>query len=233
MKDYKNPFGQLTRFDWLLYLGSLLAITLVFFIYVQKDFLTLVTSLIGVTALIFVAKGDLLGQALTVIFALFYALVSYELAYYSEMITYLGMTAPIAFLATISWLKHPSKEGNNEVAIAQVTSKAWMILIILTVFITFIFYFILQILSTPYLPIATISIATSFIASGLTYLRSPYYGIAYAANDLVLISLWLLASIQAPHFIPMVLCFIVFFINDCYGFFIWKKRQQSQNAFSK
>ena len=41
------------------------------------------------------------------------------------MITYLGMTAPIALAAEISWFRHPYKEGENEVKVAHVGTKKW------------------------------------------------------------------------------------------------------------
>jgi len=64
-------------------------------------------SIIGATALIFVGKGDAIGQLLTIIFAVIYAIISSRIHYYGEMITYVGMTAPSALWAMIVWLKNP------------------------------------------------------------------------------------------------------------------------------
>ena len=60
------------------------------------------------------------------------------------------------------------------------------------------------------------------------YMRSPYYAIAYAGNDIVLIVLWVLASIQDISYLPMVLCFVMFFANDIYGFINWKRMRKRQ-----
>lgn len=49
--------------------------------------------------LIFNAKGNPAGQLLTVIFSLLYGSISFTFAYYGEMITYLGMTMPMASFA--------------------------------------------------------------------------------------------------------------------------------------
>ena len=62
----------------------------------RENYLTLAASLIGVTSLIFNAKGNPIGQVLMVIFSLLYGIISYTFAYYGEMITYLGMTMPMA-----------------------------------------------------------------------------------------------------------------------------------------
>ena len=94
--------------------------------------------------------------------------------------------------------------------------------------VTAIFYLILAKLDTSNIVFSTISIITSFFATSLTMLRSFYYAIGYAANDLVRIVLWVLASIENPGYIPVVVNFVIFFLNDMYGFVSWKKRELQQ-----
>lgn len=197
----------------------------------EKGILNFIASLVGVTALIFVAKGHILGQALTIVFAVFYGIISWELKYYGEMITYVFMSAPMALCALISWLKHPY-EDSNEVEIASLSKKTVMALFSLTAVVTVFFYFVLGALGTANLTVSTLSVATSFLAASLTFLRSPYYALAYSANDIVLIILWAIAAIENTSYIVMVACFLMFLLNDLYGFFNWrrmKKRQVSQN----
>ena len=88
-----------------------------------------------------------------------------------------------------------------------------------------LFYHILVSLNTPNILLSTISITTSFLAAALTMLRSSYYALGYAANDVVLIVLWVLASIENPAYLPVVLNFVIFLLNDLYGFRCWKKRE--------
>ena len=97
-----------------------------------------------------------------------------------------------------------------------------------TVLVTVVFYYILMILDTPNIVFSTISIVTSFLAAALTMLRSSYYAVGYAANDVVLIVLWVLASFENPAYIPVVVNFVIFFANDMYGFVSWKKREVRQ-----
>lgn len=96
-----------------------------------------------------------------------------------------------------------------------------------TVIVTAVFYMILEKLNTPNIVFSTISITTSFVAAALTMLRSSYYAVGYAANDIVLIVLWLLASIKNPEYIPVVVNFAIFFFNDMYAFVSWKKREKT------
>ena len=44
----------------------------------------------------------------------------------------------------------------------------------------------------------------------------------YAANDVVLIVLWVMASMENPAYIPVAVNFAIFLLNDLYGFVSWK-----------
>jgi len=102
----------------------------------------------------------------------------------------------------------------------------------LTAIITFIFYYILAYFNTANLILSTISVTTSFIAVYLTFRRSAFYAIGYAANDIVLIILWILATISDISYLSVAICFVLFLINDIYGFINWsriQKRQESDN----
>lgn len=225
----RNSFKTLSKFELGLWISSLILIAVVFIMGGKFDFLVFAASLIGATALIFVAKGDPLGQILTVVFALVYSVISYKFRYYGEMITYLGMTSPMAILAAVEWFRNPFEKGKSEVEIKKLSKKTCVILWMLTVVVTVIFHFILKAFDTPNLFMSTVSITTSFLASALTFLRSPFYALAYAANDVVLIVLWVLASIVDPSYIPMILCFVIFLVNDSYGFINWRRMKKRQS----
>lgn len=219
---------RLSLFEVLLWAVSAVSIAVSGFIG-AFDFMSLTASLIGVTALIFIAKGDVLGQILTIVFSLLYAVVSFKLRYYGEMITYLAMTAPMAALSAVTWLKHPYKRGENEVKIARVSREKLIVMIFLAIIVTAAFYFVLKAFSNARLVVSTISITTSFMASYLTFCRSYLYALAYAANDVVLIILWSMASFSEPAYISMVICFFMFFVNDIYGFINWRRLYIRQN----
>jgi len=224
----KNPFKDLNKFELCLWIISVTVVTVSFLVPSQRDYLTLIASLIGVTALIFVAKGYVLGQILTVVFAVFYGIISFSLQYYGEVITYMCMSAPMAILAVISWLRHPYN-GTRVVEVNKMSVKQILLMIIITAAVTFSFYFILDALGTANLVFSTISVATSFLAVYMTFMRSPYYAIGYSANDLVLIVLWGIATVESIEYLPMVICFVMFLANDIYGFVNWRKMEHKQN----
>ena len=223
-------FRSLTKFEWCLWMSSVVVVAISFFLSPDKNVLNLIDSLIGVTALIFISKGYVIGQVLLIIFGVLYGVISFEYRYYGEIITYLGMTAPIAGLAVISWLRHPYKDSKEVEVNRHLKLSTWLTLIFLTAAVTVGFYFILKALGNSNLLFSTISVTTSFLAASLTFLRSPYYGLGYAANDAVLITLWVLAALEDPGYVPMIFCFVMFFINDLYGFFNWRRMSKRQQG---
>lgn len=223
----KSLFLSLTKFELGLWLSSVCVTVVSYFFSGNNGLFEMFSALVGVTALIFVAKGYVIGQALTVVFGLMYAYTSFECKYYGEMITYLFMAAPIALMATIEWIKHPYKD-TNVVEVNRVNKKQITIMCVLSIIVTVLLYFALKYLGTQNLFFSTISVTTSFVAAYLTYLRSPYYGLGYAANDIVLIILWVLMSIDDISYLPMIACFVMFLLNDLYGFINWKKLSKEQ-----
>ena len=91
-------------------------------------------------------------------------------------------------------------------------------------------YFLLGALGTQNLLISTLSVTTSFFAASLTFLRTPYFALAYTVNDIVLITMWLMVAIQEPAYFSMVICFSVFLVNDLYSFCNWMRMRKKQRA---
>lgn len=225
---FKNPFKDLTKFELCLWVSSMIVVTISFLLSPQKSVFSIISSLIGVTSLIFIAKGYVIGQALLCIFAVSYGIISYFNQYYGEMITYLCMSAPSAVMAIISWLRHPYKETKQVEVNKKLSVKQFVIILALTSAVTVLFYFVLKALGNASLELSTLSVFTSFLAASLTFMRSPFYGLGYAANDLVLIALWIIASIKDSSYTPMIFCFIMFLANDTYGFINWRRMKKTQ-----
>ena len=224
----KSPVKYFSFTERVLWVSSVTLITVSFILFDRKNFITLVASLIGATSLIYNAKGNPFGQFLMIIFSALYGIISYNFSYYGEMITYLGMTAPMAFLALISWLLNPYNGNKSEVCVNRIKRIEVILMFILTLVITVIFFFILKYFNTPNLIPSTLSVTTSFIAVYLTFRRSPYFALAYAANDIILIILWIMASFTDISYLSVVICFIIFLANDLYGFISWIKMQKRQ-----
>ena len=225
IKKLLNYFNLTEKLIWSI---SVIVIIVSFFLFENVGYLTLVASFIGVTSLIFCAKGNPFGQFLMIIFAIIYSIISFSFQYYGEMMTYLGMSLPMAAFSLVSWLKNPFNGNKSEVAVNKITFKEIIFMSFLTLVVTIVFYFILKYFNTANLIPSTFSVSTSFLAAYLTFRRNPYYALAYASNDVVLIVLWVSASFKDISYLSVVICFVVFLVNDLYGFISWLRMMKRQ-----
>ena len=225
LKEFRNYFSLVEKLIWCI---SVFLIVSSFLIFGQGSVLTLVASLIGVTSLIFLAKGNAVGHILMIMFCLLYGVISFGFRYYGEMMTYLGMSLPMCASALISWVRHPYQK--NQVAIHRIKRREVLCSLFLTACVTTLFYFILLWTNTANLIPSTFSVATSFFAACMMFCRSPFYSLAYATNDVVLIILWILASVEDISYLSVVVCFVAFLMNDIYAFISWKRMERAQRA---
>lgn len=229
MKLINRAFSYFTAGELVLWGTSVTLIIASFIIFDKENVLTLAASLIGVTSLIFCAKGNPAGQVLMVVFSIMYGIISYSFRYYGEMATYLGMTAPMAVLALISWLRNPYGGDRSQVKVNRLRLPEIVFMAVLTAAVTGVFYFILSEFGTANLLPSTLSVTTSFAAVYLTFRRSPYFALLYAVNDAVLIILWVLAAKENASYMSVVICFVMFLANDIYGFISWRRMEKRQS----
>lgn len=223
-----NPFSRMPRRDWVLWIVSLTVVIATSLMAGEVRPTTFLGTIVGVTALIFLAQGNVWGQILTIAFAILYGITSWQYRYWGEMITYLGMSLPMAAAAAISWLRHPYQDGEPEVAIHRLTRRDWLLGCLFAGATTAVIGMILYWLDTPNLFWSIVSVTTSFFAAYLTWQRASWYAIVYAANDVVLIILWILAALEDVSFAPMIACFGMFLLNDLYAFLCWRRREKQQ-----
>lgn len=226
----KKLIAYFTKGELLLWVGSMTAIIVSFLLFDRTSWLTLGASLVGVTSLIFCAKGNPAGQVLMIAFALMYGIISWGFAYYGEMITYVFMSLPMAVVSLVAWLRNPYGEGKSEVRVNKLDKREYVIAGVLAAAVTAGSFFLLKVLGTANLVPSTISVTTSFIAVYFTFRRSPLYAIGYAANDIVLVVLWTLAAVEDIRYVSVMVCFMAFLLNDIYGFVSWRRMEKRQSA---
>ena len=217
-----------TRAEKIIFLSSFFLIISSFILFDRENYFSLFSSLTGIISVIFCAKGNPLGHVFGIVFSIVYAIISFSYAYYGEMITYLFMTLPMAVFSLISWLRNPFRENKAEVTVGTIGKKDVLQTIVFSISVTIIFYFLLKYLNTTNLVISTFSITTSFAAAFLSYKRTEFYALAYGLNDIVLIILWTLASIEDISYISVIICFVAFLVNDIYAFINWRNMRKRQ-----
>ena len=115
MQAVKQFFRTFSKGELLLWGASVLLIAVSFCAFDRERWLTLIASLVGATSLIFCAKGNPAGQALMLLFSALYGVISWTFCFYCELITYLGMSAPMALFALVACLRNPFKGNSAEV----------------------------------------------------------------------------------------------------------------------
>ena len=226
----KKFFKNWNSFEIFFLIFSLLIISICFLVGSDKNILTLIVSLLGIFTVICGAKGLVISPFINIIYNIIYIILCFSQKFYGEVLIYIFIMTPINIFTIISWLKNRSNENKAIVKINKIEKKEYVILGIIATFITFAFYFLLKSLNNSSLLISTLSLTDSFIASYLLFRRSSNYALIYIINDVILIILWL-TTIPSEGFIylPVIVTFAIFLINDIYGLIMWKKREKIQN----
>lgn len=228
----KKFFKNWNLFEICFLFSSLLVITLCFVFGADKNVFSFIVSLVGVVSVLTVAKGLVIAPFINIGYNILYAIISIFQGYYGEAIIYICLMIPISVFSIIEWLKNKNKDNSDVVEVNKIKGKEYLYLAFATVFATFGFYFLLKVLNTNELIISTISLITSMIASYLMLRRCSYYAWGFILNDIILIVLWSLVVVNSSiGYLPTVISFCVFLINDIYGFIHWKmeeKKQQKQ-----
>ena len=119
----KRLFSNFTLFEYILWISSLILITVVSLICKIDNYLNIITSIIGATSLIFISKGNVFGNFLSAFFGIFYAIIAISFRYYSEVVTYFCLYVPLSISSIITWLKNPYKNNINEVTVNHIKIK--------------------------------------------------------------------------------------------------------------
>ena len=188
---------------------------------------TLYTSLYLITALL-MSKGKVECYFVGFVSVFFYGIVSYNQGYYGELIITAFLTFPIMIIGIISWLRHQDKEEDT-VIISSLSKKEITIALLSQLVLFWIYYFILKAFNTDLLVISTMSVVTSVLASYFEARRSELSLFCYIANDLVIITLWLIPIISGQiELISVLVGPILLLINEIYGSYNWRRLKKQQ-----
>ena len=227
MKYISNYFKDWNLFEKLyLFVGILVGVlTSIIFNGTVIDSLYTITYL---TTAILMSKGKVESYFVGFFSVFFYGIVSYNQGYYGELLITIFLTFPIMIIGIISWLRHQDKE--DDVVIINTLSKKETILVIGSqLFLFWAYYFLLKMFNTDLLILSSCSIVTSVLASYFEARRSELSLFCYIANDLILITLWIIPIINGNTTLISVLVGpILLLINDIYGSYNWKKLKNKQ-----
>ena len=228
MRQMERRKWRLSGGEWILWILTVGPVLAVFLLIPNPDWLTLFSSVIGITSILFIAKGWVLGEFLTAVFTGFYGAVSAVNGFYGEVLSAFGIALPLSVLSIIAWIRHPFS-NSGEVEVGERISKKQIVLILtLTPLIAVSFLYILRAFGTVNAEIGAVSVSLNSAAAFMKIARNPYFPLVYGVNDLVLITLWVLASLSDSANLPMVACFLGFLVSDLYAWISWRKMKARQ-----
>ena len=194
---------------------------------------TIIDSLYTVTYLttaILMSKGKVESYFIGIISVFFYGIVSYNQGYYGELLITIFLTFPMMIIGIISWLKHQDKD--EDVVIISSLSKKEIVFAFSSQLILFwVYYFLLKAFNTDLLMISSLSIVTSVLATYFEARRSELSLFCYVANDLILITLWMIPIINGDtSLISVLIGPMLLLVNDIYGSYNWKHLKDIQKG---
>ncbi len=194
---------------------------------------TIIDSLYTVTYLttaILMSKGKVESYFIGIISVFFYGIVSYNQGYYGELLITIFLTFPMMIIGIISWLKHQDKD--EDVVIISSLSKKEIVFAFSSQLILFwVYYFLLKAFNTDLLMISSLSIVTSVLATYFEARRSELSLFCYVANDLILITLWMIPIINGDtSLISVLIGPMLLLVNDIYGSYNWKRLKDIQKG---
>lgn len=194
---------------------------------------TIIDSLYTITYLttaILMSKGKVESYFIGIIGVFFYGIVSYNQGYYGELLITIFLTFPMMIIGIISWLKHQDKD--EDVVIISSLSKKEIVFAFSSQLILFwVYYFLLKAFNTDLLMISSLSIVTSVLATYFEARRSELSLFCYVANDLILITLWMIPIINGvTSLISVLIGPMLLLVNDIYGSYNWKRLKDIQKV---
>lgn len=225
----KKLFKDWNLFEIIFMFASILVLTLCFAFSVDRNWFSFIVSVVGVVAVLMVAKGLTIAPIVNIVYCVLYSIISIVQCYYGEAIIYIFLMIPIYAMSIVSWLRNKNPNNKSTVKIKAIGGMEYLYLAIGTIIATVAFYFLLKVLNTSELLVSTLSLVTSAVASYLMLRRCSYYALGFIANDIILIILWSLAMARSGiGYLPTVISFVVFLINDIYGLVHWKLEEKKQ-----
>ena len=222
--------------DWTLFEKLLLCLSIVMIIisgiYSKSSFFTIFAALSGIITALLLSKGKIIGQMSGIISCTLYLIISFKNSYYGEVLIYLLLKIPMYIMGTLSWLKHKDRKTNT-VSINDISKKEWLIVLLTSLLIFIIMYYLLRVFNTSELLISTISVVIGLIATYLLFRRSKYGFIFYVLGDVIMMMLWGAPILKGNlTLLPMLINPIINMINDSYGIYNWRRLEKIQK-FSK
>lgn len=226
----KKIFKNWNWFEIIFLVVSLLTITTCFIFAKDKNILSFIASLLGIVSVIMVAKGLVVAPFFCIVSNILYAVLSLTQRFYGESIIYFCLMIPINIGTIITWLKHKNSKNSDVVQVNKLKKVEYLAVLGVALVSTVAFYFLLKAINTNELIVSTLSLIFSLVAAYLSFRRCKFYALAFLIDDVIQIVMWGLAiNASGIAFLPTLICFALYLINDIYALFHWIHEEKNQS----
>lgn len=237
----KNSFVILRKLNIVEWLLIIISFALIICSYViapffggDRSLVSMITSLIGIIGIVFIAHGNVAAHYIYIIYSILYTILSILSAYYGEAIIYFFLMLPIHIMSIISWNKYLDNQNGAKSVEINDSYKSMLIIVGLGIVLTVPFYFLLKILNTDNLLFSTLSFGMSLVAAVLMLMRNKFFSLAFAVDDIFSVLLWGAKIFNGTYkYIPTLIVCVVALINDIYSFAKWCLRFKAQKRGGK
>ena len=227
----KKYFSDWNSFEKLyLFFGYVIAITTT--IVFKGRLISALYTMTYITNALLTAKGKVESYIFGFTGIIFYGIISFNQRYYGELIILIFMSLPLMIMGVLEWLKNRDNKSDN-IIISTLSKKEIVLAFLSQVLLFGIYYIILKSFNTSEPIIGSLSIVMSLLALYFGARRSEISYFCYLANDVVIITLWLIPILNGDKAILSVLIGpLLLTINDVYGIYNWRrlKRLQEKRA---
>jgi len=209
-------------------LGLLYVVFITLGIYAGSSIVVISSSIFGISACFFWAKGSVYGNFCSLLQSIFYIYICFTNKFYGQMTVSLVFTVPMDIAAIYTWGKN---RHQNVVKITRsINWKEWLLSVSIVGLITFGLYFLLEVFNTNNLILNTCIIGVSTLSGYFLMRRSEFNFIFALAKNVISFCTWVpLVLAGNMGYLPTILNYVVYFTINTIGFFNWVKMKKTQN----
>lgn len=229
-----NFFRSFNLFETFFLTISLSAIITVSII-CKSDWLSILYALSAIFAMFCLSKSVFLAPVYLIISDSIYVIQSYCNGLYGESILNLFILIPLQIATAITWFRN--KQKHSEIQINKLCWQEYLCIVLTALALVTPVYFMLNALNTNYIAISTATFILPIVSYYLTFRRSVVQFVAYIIQNLTIVALWLMPIIYGgvadTRLLPMSLTFVIFVVNNIYGYINWSRKYKKQKIENK
>lgn len=225
----KNYFNDWTLFEkaWL---GVFTLVILALSIYWQDTIMGITCSLTGIWCVVLVSKGRISNYWVGIINVVLYAIIAYGQKYYGEVMLNAFYFLPMQCIGIYVWVKNKDKKLVDRVKVKVMSNTNRIITLGLSAFFVVCYAGVLKAMGGNAPFIDSMSTVLSVIAMLLMVYRYAEQWVLWIVVDFASITLWIIALVNGTGSVAVLIMWIAYTINACYGLYNWLKMYKEQEA---